>query len=54
MARFLGDGEDPETRRRARWVVRVLVSLLAQPEADGDDERHVLEQFVVPVVVGQG
>lgn len=54
VARFLGDGEDPETRRRARWVVRVLVSLLAQPEADGDDERHVLEQFVAPVVVGQG
>ena len=54
VARFLGDGEDPATRRRARWVVRVLVSLLAQPEADGDDERAVLEQFVAPVVVGQG
>ena len=50
VARFLGDSADPATRRRARWVVRVLVSLLAQPEADGDDERAVLEQFVVPVV----
>lgn len=54
VARFLGDGEDPATRRRARWVVRVLVSLLAQPEAGGEDERVILEQFVAPVVVGQG
>lgn len=51
---FLGDPAeaDATTRRRARWVVRVLVSLLADPPADGDDERALLEEFVAPVVVG--
>lgn len=52
VASFLGQGVDPATRRRARWVVRVLVSLLADPGADGDDERAMLEEFVAPVVVG--
>ena len=53
VAQFLGDRADPATRRRARWVVRVLVSLLAQPEADVDEERAVLEEFVAPVVAGR-
>ncbi len=54
VASFLGEGADPTMRRRARWVVRVLVSLLADPGADGDDERAMLEEFVAPVVVGTG
>ncbi len=53
-ASFLGDGADPDVRRRARWVVRVMVSLLVQPEVDLDEERLVLEQLVVPVVVPDG
>jgi len=54
VAAFLGDGTDPAVRRRARWVVRVLVSLLADPEADVDHERVMVEEFVVPVVVDAG
>ncbi len=52
VTNFLGRGTDAATRRRARWVVRILVSLLADPPADGDDERALLEEFVAPVVVG--
>lgn len=53
VAAFLGDHGAPETRRRARWVVRVMVSLLADPELDPAEERGVIEEFVVPVVVGE-
>ena len=49
---LLGDGLDPDVRRRARWVVRVLVSLLADPGDDEDEERTLIEEFVVPVVAG--
>ena len=52
VAAALGDGADPAVRRRARWVVRVLVSLLSRPEDDPDEERALLEEFVAPVVVG--
>ena len=51
---FLGGGTDPEARRRARWVVHVLVSLLAHPEDDADDERALIREFVAPAVVGEG
>jgi AcrR family transcriptional regulator len=36
--------------RRARWLIRVLTSLLIFPGRDADDERAMLEDFVVPVV----
>jgi AcrR family transcriptional regulator len=36
--------------RRARWLVRVLTSLLIFPGRDADDERLMLEEFVVPLV----
>ena len=49
---FMGEPSDPATRRRARWVVRVIVSFLANPEADPAEERALLEDFVVPGVVG--
>jgi AcrR family transcriptional regulator len=41
-----------DVAERARWLVRVVVSLLAQPEADAAAERRLLERFVAPVVVG--
>jgi AcrR family transcriptional regulator len=47
----LGDGSDPTTARRAEWLVRVVVSLLSVPGAGEDDERSMLEEFVLPVVV---
>jgi len=52
VAAFLGDRADDDTRDRARWLVRVVVSLLAHPGADADDERRLLTRYVAPVVVG--
>jgi AcrR family transcriptional regulator len=43
--------EDPAVvERRARWVVRVLTSLLMYPGQDEADERAMIEEFVVPIV----
>jgi len=43
--------EDPAVvERRARWVVRVLTSLLMYPGRDEADERAMIEEFVVPIV----
>jgi AcrR family transcriptional regulator len=42
----LGDG--PE----ARWLVRVIVSLLTVPGADEAEERALLERFVAPALTG--
>lgn len=53
-ARFLADaaGGDPaRSSGQARWVVRVIVSLLTVPGADDADERDTVERFVVPVLV---
>lgn len=36
--------------RRARWLVRVLTSLLIFPGRDEADERAMLEEFLVPIV----
>ena len=42
---------DPATiERRARWVVRVITSLLMFPGHDEADERAMVEEFVVPIV----
>jgi AcrR family transcriptional regulator len=37
--------------RRARWLVRVLTSLLIFPGRDAEDERAMLAEFVIPLVV---
>ena len=43
--------DDPAAvHRRARWLVRVLTSLLIFPGRDAEDERAMLEEFVVPMV----
>ena len=43
--------EDPAVvQRRARWVVRVLTSLLMYPGRDDDEERAMIEEFVVPII----
>jgi AcrR family transcriptional regulator len=36
--------------RRARWVVRVITSLLMFPGQDEAEERAMIEEFVVPAV----
>jgi len=43
--------DDPDVvHRRAHWLVRVLTSLLIFPGRDADDERAMLEEFVVPLL----
>ena len=49
-ATLLGDPADPDVLERARWLVRIVVSLLATPGPSPADERHMLARFVVPVV----
>lgn len=47
----LEPGEDAGTvDRKARWLVRVLTSLLIFPGRDADDERSMVEEFLVPIV----
>lgn len=51
---FLADvwnADDAEIARRARWLVRAIVSLLTVPGRDDDDERAMVEQFLVPVLI---
>ncbi|MGW4331438.1 TetR/AcrR family transcriptional regulator [Rhodococcus koreensis] len=51
-AAFLGKAgfSGGETSRKARWLVRVIVSLLTVPGIDDADERTLLEQFVAPAL----
>lgn len=44
--------DDPElVAHRARWLVRVMTSLMLFPGHDENDERSMLEEFVVPIVL---
>jgi AcrR family transcriptional regulator len=44
--------DEPEVvGHRARWLVRVMTSLLVFPGHDETDERAMLEEFVVPIMV---
>ncbi|MGW4096938.1 MULTISPECIES: TetR/AcrR family transcriptional regulator [unclassified Mycobacterium] len=45
------DGSDDEVGRRARWLVRVMVSLLVFPGCNEADERAMLAEFVAPLVI---
>ena len=48
FAGSLGAKVDPEElRRRARWVLRMVLSLLAMPESDPTEEEAIVERFVV-------
>ncbi|MEE6175729.1 TetR/AcrR family transcriptional regulator [Mycobacterium sp. 050134] len=46
----LGPDDPASVERRARWVVRVIASLLLFPGRDEADERAMIEEFVAPVV----
>ena len=47
--------EDPAVvERRARWVLRVITSLLMFPAQDEAEERSMIEEFVVPIVTPVG
>jgi AcrR family transcriptional regulator len=47
----LGPDEPEVVAQRARWLVRVMTSLFLFPGHDEADERAMLEEFVVPMVV---
>ena len=48
------DGDDvAAAQRRARWLVRVLTSFLTVPGRDADDERAILAEFVVPLMLAR-
>ena len=52
VARLPGDGLDAAPRdMRARWMVRVIVSLLTMPGDSEEEERLLIERFVVPSVL---
>lgn len=54
-ARFLAevapDTSDTDITERARWLVRVIVSLLTSPAESAEAEAELLHRFVVPVVL---
>jgi AcrR family transcriptional regulator len=47
----LGPGDPAVVERRARWLGRVITSLLLFPGRDEADERAMVAEFVVPIVV---
>lgn len=53
-AAFLSSVGVADEQRRARWLVRVLVSLLITPGRDEADERDMLAEFVIPVLAPAG
>jgi AcrR family transcriptional regulator len=44
-------GDDPASRLRARWLVRVIVSLLTLPGESEDEERALVTRFVAPALL---
>ena len=47
----LGPDEPELVAHRARWLVRVMTSLFLFPGHDDADERAMLEEFVVPIML---
>ncbi|MDF2824571.1 MAG: putative HTH-type transcriptional regulator [Mycobacterium sp.] len=46
----LGPDDPAAVERKARWLVRVLLSLLLLPGRDAEDERSMVEEFLMPIV----
>lgn len=47
-ARFVGGAADSPDRDLAQWVIRTVLSFLAVPGADLDEERRLVTRFVAP------
>ena len=43
--------DTPPGGMRARWMVRVIVSILTMPGDSDEEERAMIERFVVPAVL---
>lgn len=50
VAGFLDGEPSPGVRRRAKWVVRMLVSLLIDPEPDPAEEHAMIADLLVPAL----
>ena len=49
MAEIAGPAPgDAGSRLGARWLVRVILSLLSDPGADDAEERRLVERFATP------
>lgn len=48
VASLLGERENAASQLRARFLVRVIVSLLGSPAASEDEEREMVTRFVAP------
>jgi AcrR family transcriptional regulator len=46
----IAPGDPVAVDRKARWLVRILTSLLIFPGRDADDERAMVEEFLVPAI----
>ena len=44
---------EAEVALQARFIVRIVISLLTTPGADAAEERQIVERFVTPVIVNQ-
>lgn len=53
VARIMGRQTDEASRMRARWLVRVILSLLTMPEADARAERELVRRFVAPSLLNR-
>jgi AcrR family transcriptional regulator len=52
VEKLLGPGGTRRSNRlRARWMVRVIVSLLTVPGEDGAEERELVRRFVAPTLL---
>ncbi len=49
-ARFVGERDDFPDLDLARWVLRCIVSFLAVPGAEDDEERRLVARFLAPVM----
>jgi len=44
---------EAEVALQARFIVRIVISLLTTPGADADEERAIVERFVTPAIVNR-
>jgi len=51
VARLLGDEGGGSNRLRARWLVRIVVSLLTLPGDSEVEERELIARFVAPGLI---
>ena len=50
----IGDArDDPDSRLRASWLIRLTVSLLAMPGESEEEELAMIERFVAPALVDE-